>query len=65
MKSTEQPGLAIVCFTDVRDLKLQVQIQTKNFLEEANSLSLRFFFPQRGYESVYITNYTSHYVLRT
>jgi len=41
MESTEQPGLAIVCFTDVRDLKLQVQIQTKNFLEEVNTLSLR------------------------
>jgi len=61
----EQPALAIVCFTDVEDLKLQVLIQTKNFLEEVNTLSLRKSFSQRGYESVYITNYPSHYVLHT
>jgi hypothetical protein len=39
VESTEQPALAIVCFKDVMDLKLQVPIQTKYFLEEVNTLS--------------------------
>jgi hypothetical protein len=44
VESTEQLTVAIVCFRDVKDSKWQVQIQTKNFLEEVNTLSLRKFF---------------------
>jgi len=65
VESTEKAAVAIVCFRDVRDLKLQVQIQTKNFSEEFNTSSLGKFLSQRGYESVYTTNYTSHNVLHT
>ena len=58
---TEQPTLAIVCLTVVWDSKLQVQIQTRMFQEEVKALPFRnFFFSQRGYGSVYITNYTPH-----
>jgi hypothetical protein len=65
VESTEQTAVAIVCSRDVRDSKTQVQIPTKNFLEEVNTLSLRKFLSQRGYEGVYTTKYTSHNVLHT
>jgi hypothetical protein len=50
VESSKQLALAIVCFTDVKDLKLQVQIQTKNFLEEVKILPFRKYLHREAME---------------